>query len=52
MKTTAQKVQYQKAQLIAQLAALDPQRSAWSLADSYQDLRATILYLHDRKVAC
>ena len=52
MKTTAQKVQYQRAQLIAKLVALDPTRSMWSLADPYQDLRATIYYLSDRKVAC
>ena len=38
------KAQHQKAQLIAKLVALDPTRS-------YQDLRATILYLSDRKLA-
>lgn len=48
MKTIAQKAQYQKAHLIALLAALDPGRAYWALSDSYRDLRATIDYLSNR----
>lgn len=51
MQTIAQKAQYQKAQLIALLVALDPSRAFWALSDSYAELRATINYLSDRKAA-
>jgi len=48
MKTTAQQIQHQRATMIARLQALDPERLAWTLWDSYKDLRATVYYLTDR----
>ena len=46
--TIAQKAQYQRATLIARLAALDPARVQWTVWDAYADLLATFFYLHDK----
>jgi len=50
IQTVAQKVQYQKAQMIARLAAMDPQgaRSGWTVRDPYAALVETFEYLRDR----
>jgi hypothetical protein len=34
--------------MIARLHALDPQRTTWTLRDSYADLMATFLWWMDR----
>jgi hypothetical protein len=46
--TTAQKIQHQRATLIARLQALDPTRGTWTLRDSYRELLDTFFYLTDR----
>lgn len=49
IKTVAQQIQRQRAEMIARLQALDPDRALWKLTDSYAVLRETALYLLDRQ---
>jgi hypothetical protein len=48
-KTIAQRIQYQRAGMIARLHALDPERTTWTLYDTYADLMATFLWWMDRR---
>jgi hypothetical protein len=48
-KTIAQRIQYQRAGMIARLHALDPERTTWTLYDTYVDLMATFLWWMDRQ---